>query len=169
MRYTSAEANKLLKRVEQQIRDIRMMEHRRAHFKVASGEDTESLRPEYDFLETQAQLDSLESTVRVIKHQINTFNLTHTLPGFDDITIDQALVYIPQLTQRVNKLQDMAASLPKERIESMRNTFVDYTVANYDIDVAGEVYAEAQEMLSKLQLALDSVNNTETMEIDIEI
>jgi len=169
MKYTSAEANKLLKKVEQQIRDIRMKEHRRAHFKVASGEDTESLRPEYDFLEIQAQLESLEAMVRTIKHQINSFNLTHTLPGFDDITIDQALIYIPQLTQRVNKLQDMAASLPKERIESVRNTFVDYTVANYDIDAAGKAYAEAQEKLAKLQLALDSVNNTETMEIDVEV
>lgn len=169
MKYTSAEANKLLKRIEQQIRDLRMREHRRAHFKVAAGEDAESLRPEYDFRETQSQLETLEKTVRAIKHQINIFNLTHTLPGFDDITIDQALIYIPQLTQRVNKLQDMAASLPKERIESVRNTFVDYTVANYDIDAAEKAYEEVQEKLAKLQLALDAVNNTETMEIEIEM
>ena len=167
MKYTSAEANKLLKGIEQQLKDIRVKERRSAHFRVASGEDEESLRPAYDFAETQAKIDRLEDAVREIKHAINTFNLTHTLPGFDGITIDRALVYIPQLTQRVNKLQEMAASLPKERIESMRNTFVDYTVANYNIDEAEKAYRKAQEKLAALQLALDAANSSETMEIDV--
>ena len=42
MKYTSAEANKLLKGVEQQLKDIKARERRSAHFKVASGEDAES-------------------------------------------------------------------------------------------------------------------------------
>ena len=159
--------NKLLKNIEQQIKDIRLKEHRSAHFKVASGEDAESIRPAYDFAATQTRIDELESAVREIKHAINTFNVTHTLPGFDDITIDKALVCIPQLTQRVSKLQEMAASLPKERIESLRNTFVDYSVANYDIDEAEKAYREAREKLAALQLALDAANSTGTMEINV--
>lgn len=117
----------------------------------------------------QKQIEELEAAARSIKHQINTFNITHTLPGFDDLTIDQALVYIPQMTHRVNKLQDVAASLPKERIDNMRNTFVDYNVANYDIGAAEKAYEDAQDLLAELQLALDSVNNTESMDIDVSL
>lgn len=169
MKYTSAKANKLLKSIEQQIKDIKMKEHRSAHFRVAAGEDAESIRPAYDFAATQTKIDELESAVRKVKHAINTFNVTHTLPGFDEVTIDQALVYIPQLSQRVSKLQEMAASLPKERIESIRNNFVDYSVANYDIEEAERAYEEASQKLATLQLALDAANTTGTMEIDVEL
>lgn len=167
MKYTSAEANKLLKGIEQKIRNILMMERRSSHFLVASGEDAESLRPKYDFAETQSELERLEAEVRKIKHAINCFNTTHTLPGFNAITIDQALVYIPQLSSRVRKLHELASSLPKERVENMRSNIIDYSLANYDIDAAEKAYEESQKLLDSLQLALDAVNTTETMEIEI--
>jgi hypothetical protein len=45
------------------------------------------------------------------------FNVTHTVPGFD-MTIDQILVYIPQLTAKKIKLYEMKTKLPKTRDES---------------------------------------------------
>ena len=169
MKYTSAEANKLLNGIQGRISDITRKEDLAASFRVASGEDVESLRPQYDFAATQKELESLEEKVRIVKHAINTFNLTHTLPGFDGLTIDQALVLIPQVRGRINKLRSMSGVLPKQRIIDRYNSanYVDYLVSNYDIEEAEQAYVEAKELLASLHLALDAVNTTETMEIDI--
>lgn len=168
MKYTSAEANKLLRTIEGKISDITRKEAIASSFQVASGEDIESLRPKYDFAGTQAEIDGLKAQLRMVKHAINCFNLTHSLPGFEGLTIDQALVYIPQMTEKVRKLRGMSEVLPKQRVTDCYNaSFVDYKVANYNIEEAEKAYAEAKKTLAALQLALDSVNNTETMEIDI--
>ena len=171
MKYTSAEANKLLKSIEGRINDLERKEELTSSFQVASGEDVESLRPAYDFAATQKELEELEEKVRLVKHAINTFNLTHTLPGFDGLTIDQALVFIPQLTVRIRKLRSMSAVLPKQRINDRYSSvnFVDYRVSNYDIEEAERAYVQAKDLLASLHLALDTVNTTETMDIDVVI
>ena len=168
MRYTSAQANKLLRKIASRKADLESKERKSSTFRVASGEDTESLRPKYDFASVQAELDELEDMVRKVKHAINVFNTTHTLDGFDGLTIDQALVYIPQLSSRVSKLRDMAGAIPKRRIDDYRNNFVDYSVVNYVIEEAEKAYQAAQEKLAAMQLALDVANASETMEIDVE-
>ena len=61
MKYTSAEANKLLKGIEGRISDIRCKEDITSKFLVAAGEDVESLRPQYDFAATQQELEELEA------------------------------------------------------------------------------------------------------------
>ena len=171
MKYTSAEANKLLNSIEGRIADLERKEELTSRFQVASGEDVESLRPKYDFAATQKELAALEAKMRIVKHAINTFNLTHTLPGFEDLTIDQALVYIPQLTARIRKLRSMSSVLPKQRIIDRYSNpnFVDYSVSNYDIEEAEQAYVEAKELLGSLHLALDRVNTTETMDIDVAL
>ena len=169
MRYTSSEANKLLKGLEARIADLKRRENKSRSFHAAATEDPEVLRPVYDFEETQKQIAALEQDVRTVKHAINVFNVTHTLPGFDDMTIDQALVYLPQLSGRVMKLQDMAAALPRERVESYRSNIIDYVIANYDIADAEQAYREGQEKLRDIQLALDAVNSGDTMEIDVSL
>ena len=169
MKYTSSEANKLLKSLEARIEDVKGREVKSRSFHAASTEDPEALRPKYNFRETQEQLDSLEQDVRTVKHAINTFNLTHTLAGFEGMTIDQALVYLPQLSARVRKLQSMAAALPRERVESFRSTIIDYVIANYDIADVEKSYHVEQEKLNALQIALDTANSSEVMEIDINL
>lgn len=169
MRYTSAEANKLLKGLEARIADLKQKETKSCSFNAASTEDPETLRPDYDFKEVQEQIAALEQDVRTVKHAVNVFNTTHTLPGFDDLTIDQALVYMPQLSDRVRKLQGMAAALPRERVESYSGNIIDYVIANYDIAEAEKAYHAEQEKLSAMQIALDLANSGDTMEIDVSL
>ena len=59
--------------------------------------------------------------------------------------------------------------LPKQRVLDRYSSanYVDYQVSNYDIEAAEQAYVEAKELLASLHLALDTVNTTETMEIDI--
>ena len=166
MNYTSAEANKLLKKLNDEYTALLDKETRSRDFRAAMGEDVASVRPVYDYAETQARLAALEEKIRRLKHAINCFNTTHFVDGFD-MTIDEMLVYIPQLTRLKNKLLEMKSRLPKERVEEQYgrpSNIIDYRYANYDIAAVEADYEKTADELSRAQLALDAVNGRETFE-----
>ena len=97
MKYTSAEAAKLLRKLNEEKNSLMKREELSSVFIAAVGENVEDVRPEYDYRKTQDGLEELDRKIRVLKHALNVFNLTQTVPG-SDMTIDQVLVYIPQLS-----------------------------------------------------------------------
>ena len=139
-------------------------------FTAAIQENKEEVRPEYDYGTTQEQLLELERRIRSIKHEINLFNLNQLVPGFD-MTVDQMLVYIPQLTARKNKLERMRSRLPRERVQdsySRNSTLVEYEYSNYDIQQAEADYNKVADELARAQNALDQVNATVSFEVVVE-
>lgn len=171
MRYTSAEANKLLKSLEDERAQMCMMENQSSVFICAMQENPDEVRPEYGFLETQCEISVIESKIRKVKHAINVFNTTHEVPGFG-MTIDQMLVFIPQLSARKRVLSGMAQRLPKARKQSRygveKSNFIEYEYANYNTEEARKYYRQISDYLSAAQVALDKLNHSVTMEIDIE-
>ena len=169
MKYTSAEANKLLKQLMQDYYAAINIERQSSTFLAATGEDPDSVKPEYDYIKTQETLKELSSKIRKIKHAINAFNTATAVPGFD-MTIDEMLVYLPQLNERVDTLNGMSNTLPKVRERTYgqgTNATIDYRYANYDISAAKKEYEELRALLSKAQTALDLLNNSETFEIEL--
>ena len=169
MLYTSAEAAKLVRKLNEEQNVLKQKENKSSLFVAAIEEDVESVRPDYDYEEVQKLLADLEMKVRKVKHAINTFNLTTQVPGFD-MTVDQMLVYIPQLSVRKNKLTRMSGCLPKERVSSSgygAKTIVEYRYTNYDIKKAEADLAEVTDELARAQTALDVINNSATMEIEL--
>ena len=63
MKYTSAQANKLLKKLNDEYSALLDKEQRSRDFRAAMGEDVESVRPAYDYAETQARLAELEGKI----------------------------------------------------------------------------------------------------------
>ena len=170
MKYTSAEAAKLLRKLNEEQAGIKEIENRSSVFVAAIEEDVESVRPLYDYAQVQAQLASIEAKVRKVKHAINMFNMTTIVPGFD-MTVDQMLVYIPQLTDRKSKLSKMSCRLPKERANASgygAKTIVEYRYANYDINQVTADLAAVTDELARAQTALDVVNNSVTLEIELD-
>ena len=166
MKYTSAQANKLLKKLNDEYSALLDREQRSRDFRAAMGEDIESVRPAYDYAKTQARLEELEGTIRRLKHAINRFNTTQVVDGFG-ITIDEMLVYIPQLTKRKIKLLEMKSRLPKERIEEQygrQSNIIDHTYTNYDLAAVEADYEKTSDVLSRAQLALDTVNQRNSFE-----
>jgi hypothetical protein len=162
MKYTSAQANKLLKKPNDEYSALLDKEQRSRDFRAAMGEDIESVRPAYDYAKTQARLEELEGTIRGLKHAINCFNTTQVVDGFG-ITIDEMLVYIPQLTKRL----EMKSRLPKERVEEQygrQSNIIDYTYTNYDLAAVEADYEKTSDELSRAQLALDTVNQRDSFE-----
>ena len=78
MNYTSAEANKLLKKLNDEYTALLDKETRSRDFRAAMGEDVASVRPAYDYVETQARLAALEEKIRRLKHAINCFTSSTT-------------------------------------------------------------------------------------------
>ncbi len=72
MTYTSAQANKLLKKLNDEHAALLDKENRSKDFRAAMGEDVESVRPAYDYTDTQKKLAELEQRIRKVKHAINT-------------------------------------------------------------------------------------------------
>jgi uncharacterized protein YpuA (DUF1002 family) len=162
MKYTSAQANKLLKKLNDEYSTLLDKEQRSRDFRAAMGEDIESVRPAYDYAKTQARLEELEGAIRRLKHAINRFNTTQVVDGFG-ITIDEMLVYIPQLTKRL----EMKSRLPKERVEEQygrQSNIIDYTYTNYDLAAVEADYEKTSDELSRAQLALDTVNQRDSFE-----
>ena len=169
MKVTSAQAAKMLRKLEYEMDDIISKEEISREFVAAVGEDVESVRPEYSFAGTQAKLIDLENRIRALKHAINVFNSNTVIPEFG-MTIDQVLVYLPQLSRRRDKLHIMMSKLPKVRdLSRGRNggNIIDYYYANYDIAEASKAYDEVSDTLARVQTALDTVNNTVTFELEM--
>ncbi len=165
MKMTSAMAAKELKKMNEQHDALLARESKSAEFVAAIQEDIESVRPEYDYAAVQEALSELEGRIRTLKHAINRFNLTQTVPGFE-MTIDQLLIYIPQLSARKRKLEEMRSRLPRERSVSVGNAgIIEYTYANYDVKAAERDYDQVTDELSRAQNALDLVNST--VEFDV--
>lgn len=167
MKYTSAEANKLLRKLNDEKTSVMYREENGKEFLAAVGEDIESVRPSYDFTETQNTLDEIEAKIRKLKHAINVFNSTTIIPEFG-MTIDEMLVYIPQLTAKKNKLARMKDKLPKVREQTRVNSSIlDYRYLNYDVEKVSEEYEKVTDTLAKAQNALDGANMNQTLEVDL--
>lgn len=171
MKYTltSAEASKLLKKIADE-KSVRWANEKQSYmFCAALGEDIESVRPAYDYDETGRYFDACNEKIRIIKHAINCFNTKQPV-GDTGMTIDEVLVYIPQLTEKKNRLYDMQMKLPKQRSSVAgigNNTVIDYRYANYDVEKAKADYIAVSDELRKLQTELDVVNTTVTMEFEL--
>lgn len=166
MKYTSAEANKVLKQLREEEARLIDTESQNNHFNASSGEDIELVRPEYDLMDTQKKLISVREKIRKVKHEINCFNVTTEVAN--GMTIDQVLMCLPQLNERAAKLRSMSMmpKVKRDRGYGMSG-LIDYSYANFDPEVARTLYESASEMIDDLQLKLDKVNNT--VEFDVEI
>ena len=166
---TSAMAAKELKKLNERHEALLGMERKYSEFVAAIQEDIETVRPEYDFQAVQKEFLEIEARIRVLKHAINRFNQSQTVPGFD-MTIDEMLVFIPQLTKRKAKLITMNSKLPKERVGEILGrsaNIIDYVYLNYDLDKVASDLDVVTDELSRAQLALDIINNSRHIEIDL--
>lgn len=166
---TSAEAAKMLKRVTSEKWRLIRDEKKSCVFRAALGEDMEEVRPKYDYEETQRKIRICDEKIRILKHAMSRFNLSQKV-GDTGMTIDQVLVYLPQLSDMANRLEAMQERLPKRRSDIGgfgKNLVIDYEYTNYSVEKAEKDFLRVSDELARVQTALDLVNTTIKMEIDL--
>ena len=158
MIYTCAEAAKVLRKLNEDLKVLRAKEVKGYRFTAAVDEDLESARPVYDYLQTQEEQRRIEARIRKVKHAINSFNISTVIPEFG-MTVDEMLVYIPQLSERKKKLTEMASFLPKERVSNgyQATKIIEYTYTNYDLKKAADDLTAVSDELARAQTALDVI------------
>ena len=166
MKVTSAEANKLLRKLNEERTALLDKEMQNKVFVAATVENLEDARPAYSYAETQEMLAALDEQIRRLKHAINRFNLTQELPRLG-MTIDQALIYIPQLSKKKAKLSQMAGKLPLSREVRYNSNLVEYRYTNYDPEQVKADLEAVSDELSRAQTLLDTANNTLRFEFEI--
>ena len=163
MQITSAGANKVLRKLEDDKRYILSKEAAASTYVVTEG--AEAVIPAYNYRETAQALEAIEAEVRKIKHALNVFNSTTVLDGLG-ITIDEALVKMAQLNQRKATLDAMRCRLEKERVAGFgRSNVVEYRCINYDLAEIEADYQAVSQQIMDIQLALDLTNQTRTFEL----
>ena len=159
---TSAELNKELKKLQNERNQIVELENMSALFVAATSEKIEEIRPDYDLAATDEALAAKEQEIRAIKHRLNVFNSSHRIEELG-MTVDEVLVYLPQQSERVEKLAKLARHIPRQRCSDRygsKSNLIEYEYANYSPAEAKRLYEKAQRELTHAQLALDRANTT---------
>lgn len=157
MLVTHAQANKMLKKVDDELRHLMQIERKRSTYKEVEG--IAPVVPEYSFIETRKRIQKLQNQRVQIKHAMNLFNATQKLEPLG-MTVDCALIKMAQLTQAKSNYDNMRSEPAKVVNENSYNTKTEYTCLNYNPEDAEQAYQETCEALNEIQLALDYCNNT---------
>lgn len=173
MLYTSSEANKLLKSYNKELAAYTNLAQKTAVFIAAVFEDKEAVRPVYDFKTVADRINWLQTRIRKIKHAINVFNTTTQveIDGEETLTVDEVLVLLPQLNSNLERLANMKNRLPMARKAmgySSGNNQIEYEYTNYNIEDAVKAYHETELRITRIQLALDTINNFKKFEINLD-
>ena len=167
MKITSAEANKMIRQLKDQYRMLYTQEGNVVSFIAATTENIEDVRPAYSYEDTAAKFDEIDRKIRKIKHALNLFNANTVVDGFD-MTIDEMLVFLPQVTDRLRKLSVMVSKPAKSRAENTgRTAIIEYEYLNYDLKQIQQDYEQLTDLKNRALTALDLVNNTVQFDVDI--
>lgn len=162
MRVTSAEAIKLIKKLEDNKESLLRTEREDYLYNAAVGEDPAKLKPEYSLFDTQNTYDEICKQIIKLKHALNVFNATTEVKN--GLTIDQVLVLLPMLNLRKDKLNAMRM-IPKRKRDRITGSVIDYQYTSYDPKDAQDKYLEISDEINELQLALDKINMTVEFEV----
>lgn len=169
MEFTSASANKYLKRLQDEKDYILRNEIDTSTYIRSEGEEADP--PAYSYAETRAQVAEIDRKVLTIRHALHRFNIETVLPDCG-LTIDEALIALAQLSARRDRINTLRSRQPKERLRDRYlgsgTGVVEYQYANYDIAEAERDYNALSEEIAAIQLELDLANQTRTFDVEID-
>ncbi len=171
MKMTSAFANKMLKKLNEDKEFYRNRENEGCTYIAAL--DEEPLIPDYDYAEVAAKIMEIDEKTVKLKHAINTVNIMNRITvGEREMSVDEILVAMAQLNQRKSFLDRLRKMQPKTRISSgmmsSRKTAPEYQYINFDPALITKEYERVDAQISEMQIALDRFNQTFEFEVEID-
>lgn len=166
MKITSQKANQLLRQLNEEKDSLIRKERDNKTFIAATTENPADLKPDYDFLGTENKYIELSFKIAKLKHAISQFNLSTTI--WKDVTIDQALVLLPELNNRKAILRNMK-EIPEKVRDRVTGQVIDYKYASFNPRDVESEFQILESTISEIQIALDKANSTLEFEVDIDI
>ncbi len=166
---TSAYANKVIRKLTED-KEFWLNKEREGSTYYATA-DEEPVVPDYDYAEVAKQIEELDARILRIKHAINVNNASNRIKvGEKEMSIDEILVRMAQLSNRKSILDNMRKHEPKKRMNSgyysTRKTAPEYEFINYDLELVKSEYERVDAEIALMQIALDKYN--QTFEFDVE-
>ena len=166
---TSAYANKVIKKLQED-KAFWLSKERDGYLYVAAI-DEKPVIPEYDYNQISDEIKNIDRKIVSIKHAINVVNATSVIEIDDErMTIDQILISMAQLNNRLSMLDIMRKKQEKKRVDSgvykSGKTAPEYQYVNYSIAEVKKDYEEIDSKIASMQIALDKFN--QTFEFDVE-
>lgn len=170
MKMTSAYANKVLRKLREDKEYWLDKELEGCFYSAFANE--EPVIPEYDYSAVAENIAKIDSQMVKIKHAINLNNASNKILVLDEeMTIDEILVCMAQLTARKNILDNLRKQDPKRRVSSTiyssRNAVPEYKYINYDLELIKKEYERIDAKLAAMQIALDRYNQTFEFDVDL--
>lgn len=160
MELTSARINKLIKAIDAEKQALLLVDERDSTYTFCNGEVP--VRPNYDFNAVSDRISTLNERVMLLRHALNSFNVSHVLPcGY---TIDKAIIRMSQLECEKKRLIKRASVPATERVRGYNAINPDYTAVNYELKDAKKRLNDVCKEIASLQLELDSENCTVPIE-----
>lgn len=110
MEFTSASANKYLRRLQDEKDRLLRTEQEVSTYVLAEGEAAEP--PAYDYGAVREKVAQIDGQARAIRHALHRFNMKTVLPE-RGITIDEALILLAQLSGRKERLNGSPRGSPR--------------------------------------------------------
>lgn len=117
-------------------------------FSTREAEKISDLRPDYDFVSYQKEVDRVEGEIRNLTSQAIRLLSTEKVKEYHDMTILEMLLLLKDLKEKEQRLYAMSTHMEVER--HVGGNFFVYDHLNYDI-------AEVEEDLRKTREELDKV------------
>ena len=165
--FTSASASKQIRVYEEEKMHLLQEEKQVCTFELSSDEEFEA--PEYDYEGVRARVAELDDKVRVLRCALHAFNVATVLPE-SNISIDEALVLLAQLSNERFRLSSLRSTLPKQRVSAryqQGTKVVEYCYANFDVKKAEADYQAVSERIRNLQMEIDYANQTVQFDVDL--
>ena len=157
----NTEIMKDLKKIEEEKYLLLEKEESQSIIKYVS--EVDKIIPEYNYEETRGKIDELDKKEIYLRGLLQKSNATVIVPEFN-MTIGDCLIYLAQLAGKARVLRRLASKEPKTRTLQYQKQ-VEYSEALYDISKAKADYEATQELIVKLQMAIDRINLTNLIEV----
>ena len=126
--------------------------------------DEDKTLPSYSYEEVTKELAEIDNRVLYLKDKLSYSNATTIVPEFN-LTIASALTYLAILQSKKDRYYRLSLNDKLRRIGSNRDGQVEYTETLYEPSECKRIYEEIVEEINKLQMAIDRVNLTNSIEI----
>lgn len=123
-------------------------------FRSSEFEDLEKLRPDYDYVGLQSELDRVEEEIRNLTAKAVTILATERVKEYHDMTILEMMFFLRGLEAKEERLYEMTTHLEKERHFSS-SLLLEYEYINYDISKVEEDLGKTREELEKIRTFFD--------------